>query len=120
MRRFAKVNYYAVLGVSPLASRGEIRAAYRVLARTEHPDVGGDPERFSLVAEAWEVLGNDEERAYYNADRKLRMRADRPYTQVRYASSPSGASERVATAEHTDAANGLTDTQRWMRNKRRL
>lgn len=120
MRRFSDINYYAVLGVSALASRDEIRAAYRALVRTAHPDAGGDPEEFSKIAEAWEVLGNDDDREYYDADRKLKARATRPYTRMREGAGFDGhgeRGERVATATPDD---GLSDSERWMRNKRRL
>src|SRR5690242_5222466 len=50
MRRFSTMNYYAILGVTSYASKDEIKAKYRVLARKTHPDAGGDPERFAQIA----------------------------------------------------------------------
>ena len=47
IRRFATMNYYAILGVDSRAPKKDIKAAYRVLARKTHPDAGGDPERFA-------------------------------------------------------------------------
>jgi curved DNA-binding protein len=50
---------YEVLGVERGASRKEIQAAYRRLARRYHPDVNADPaatERFKQINEAYEVL----------------------------------------------------------------
>jgi len=36
----------------------QIRRSFRNLASKEHPDKGGDPERFRLVQQAYEVLSN--------------------------------------------------------------
>jgi curved DNA-binding protein len=50
---------YEVLGVDRGASRQEIQAAYRRLARRYHPDVNADPgaaERFRQINEAYAVL----------------------------------------------------------------
>jgi curved DNA-binding protein CbpA len=115
MRQFSDVNYYEVLGVTSRATYDEIRAAYRVLARETHPDAGGDPERFGLIAEAWEVLSDKDEREYYDAERSLRMRAARPY--VRFPTEPSADEADDAAGPKDD---GLSERQRWMQNKRRF
>ncbi len=69
-----KKNYYEILGVSEKASSGEIRKAFRRLAKKYHPDVNpGDKAaegRFKEVNEAHEVLGDEKKRAQYDAMRK--------------------------------------------------
>jgi curved DNA-binding protein CbpA len=115
IRRFGDTNYYAVLGVSSDASRERIKAAYRDLARKTHPDAGGDPERFAMIAEAWEVLGSDDERELYDAERSLAMRAARPYMTSPRTPTPAG---KPSAPDADDEA--LTDRQRWMRTKRRF
>jgi DnaJ-class molecular chaperone len=56
---------YEVLGVSEDASADEIKAVYRQLARTFHPDVNADPaavEHFREITEAFLVLVDPEKR----------------------------------------------------------
>jgi curved DNA-binding protein CbpA len=67
---------YRVLDVDPSADCSRIRAAYRALAAVHHPDhagAGGE-QRMRELNRAWEVLGNPERRAAYDALR----RASRP------------------------------------------
>jgi len=56
-------NYYQILGVSRNASDEEIKTAYRSLARTHHPDKGGDKEHFQKIQEAYEHLSNPQKKA---------------------------------------------------------
>ncbi|HWF23821.1 MAG TPA: molecular chaperone DnaJ [Solirubrobacteraceae bacterium] len=63
-------DYYDVLGVPRGADDGEIKKAFRRLARELHPDVNShDPdaeEKFKEAAEAYEVLSDSERRATYD------------------------------------------------------
>ncbi len=66
----AKRDYYEVLGVGRDASQPEIKKAFRALALKLHPDKNpGDKEaeaRFKEVAEAYDVLGDDQKRQTYD------------------------------------------------------
>ncbi|KAJ1815942.1 DnaJ- protein scj1, partial [Coemansia sp. RSA 2599] len=63
-------DYYKILGVSRDASQQEIKRQYKTLSRKHHPDKNpGDEEaheRFIELAEAYEVLSDDEKREIYN------------------------------------------------------
>ncbi|MEO3991156.1 curved DNA-binding protein [Pseudocitrobacter cyperus] len=62
-------DYYTILGVKPTDDLKTIKTAYRRLARKYHPDVSKENDaeaRFKDLAEAWEVLKDDEKRAEYD------------------------------------------------------
>jgi molecular chaperone DnaJ len=62
-------DYYELLGVPRDASEGDIKKAFRRLARELHPDVSDAPdadERFREVVEAYEVLSKSETRELYD------------------------------------------------------
>ncbi len=64
-----KRDYYEILGIDRSATREDIRAAYRRLAKQYHPDVNSaeDAEdRFKEINEAYAVLSDDERRAAYD------------------------------------------------------
>lgn len=60
-------DLYELLGVGRDATPAEIKAAYRSLVKTHHPDIGGDPEFFVKLNAAYNVLTNEEERKYYDS-----------------------------------------------------
>lgn len=59
-------DYYKTLGVPRNASADEIKKAYRKLARTHHPDAGGDEAKFKDINEAYEVLSDEKKRKLYD------------------------------------------------------
>lgn len=59
-------DYYKTLGVSRNATAEEIKKAFRKLARTHHPDAGGDEAKFKELNEAYEVLSDDKKRQLYD------------------------------------------------------
>jgi DnaJ-class molecular chaperone len=63
-------DYYKILEIDKKATPAEVKKAYRTLAKKNHPDKNlGDKkaeERFKLVNEANEVLGNPEKRKQYD------------------------------------------------------
>ncbi len=64
-----KRDYYVVLGVAKDVSEGDLKRAFRELARKHHPDVapeGDDGERFRELNEAYAVLSDRDNRARYD------------------------------------------------------
>ena len=65
------MDFYVILGVGPDASAAEIKRAYRRLSRRYHPGVNpGDraaQERFSRIAEAYQVLIDPVRRREYDS-----------------------------------------------------
>ncbi len=94
-------NFYEVLGVPQEASSDQIKKKYRELARVWHPDVVKDKDMgqrvFSQINQAYQVLGDSERRAQYNA------------TLATAASSKNGASANGASGNGT-SGNGTYPT----------
>ena len=56
MPRNSRAAALAVLGLHQGASQDAIKAAFRQLVKRHHPDVGGSPEDFLRVSEAYQQL----------------------------------------------------------------
>ena len=59
-------DYYKILNVDKNATEKEIKKQYRILAMKNHPDKGGDPENFKDIAEAYEILSDQDKRKQYD------------------------------------------------------
>jgi molecular chaperone DnaJ len=62
----AQEDYYNLLGVQKGASADDIKRAYRKLAGENHPDRGGDAEKFKKINEAYQVLSDAQKRSQYD------------------------------------------------------
>lgn len=60
------VDYYKLLDVDISCSIETIRTTYLQLAKKNHPDQGGDTEKFQLICEAYECLYNKNNRKSYD------------------------------------------------------
>ncbi|CAE8600290.1 unnamed protein product [Polarella glacialis] len=68
---------YALLGVDADALLPDIIQAYRKKAMTEHPDKGGDKDRFDDLNKAYNIISDEKKRAAYDAElEKARERAE--------------------------------------------
>lgn len=65
-RKINDLKYYEILGVPRSASPDELKKAYKKAAMKNHPDKGGDPEKFKELAQAYEVLSDSEKREIYD------------------------------------------------------
>lgn len=57
---------YDRLGLSPFTTQAEIKAAYRKLVKSVHPDAGGGADEFAKIQQAYDVLSDPERRKRYD------------------------------------------------------
>lgn len=70
------MTLYDDLGVSKDADEATIKRAYRQRAQKDHPDKGGDKERFHRAQTAYKVLSDAPRRARYDQDGNTEVKAD--------------------------------------------
>jgi hypothetical protein len=84
-------DLYRTLQVDSEADVDVIRAAYRVLAARNHPDVGGSSEKMSVINQAWNTLSNPIARSAYDRERRIRTNGEK---WDAYGSGPNAARDR--------------------------
>jgi len=78
-------DLYAILGLREDASEDAVKAVYRQLARTFHPDVNSSAdavEHFREITEAFVVLSDPEKRKAYDRQRRRRSRGTEEETET--------------------------------------
>jgi curved DNA-binding protein CbpA len=69
------VTYYETLGVAEDVPQTDLRAAYKQRALENHPDKGGDADKFDAIQKAFAKLGDDKAREAYDDElEKLRAK----------------------------------------------
>jgi len=118
-------DYYAILEVDENASADEIRRSFRRLALIHHPDKNhDDPEgatqRFAALQQAYEVLSDEQERAWYDSHRSALVPepdAETVVNDIKRGAAPSRARDRGLTVRHIQAFlnpsiwSGFTDDE---------
>ena len=70
-----EVDHYTVLGVSTDATEKQLKTAYRVRSLKFHPDKkGGHTAAFQRIAEAYEVLSDEDKRRTYDEGGDIRVK----------------------------------------------
>lgn len=70
-------DFYLVLGVSEDVSAAELAKTYRRLCKLHHPDLGGDPERFRYITQAYAVVSHPERRERYDGQLRSQRESKR-------------------------------------------
>src|SRR5215213_7680492 len=101
---------YQVLGVARGATKAQIKAAHRTLAKRYHPDAAtGDTQRFRDVHEAYQLLSDPLRRREWDARHAAGpMRADEPAKPT-----PRRRRKTVADEPPTVRPEGAARTYRW-------
>lgn len=103
-----QLDHYAVLGVEPTASAGQITSAYRRLVRELHPDTSPDEPaadgRFADVVAAYGTLHDPDLRAAY--DSRLGVNGSKRPPGHHARSHHAGVSVRVTQAPHPADRHG--------------
>ncbi|KAH8094576.1 DnaJ-domain-containing protein [Cristinia sonorae] len=101
-------DYYALLEVDESATADEIKRSFRKLALIHHPDKNHDnieeaTKRFAELQQAYEVLSDEQERAWYDSHRASLVPepdADTVFEDIKRGAAPPRARDRGLTVNH--------------------
>jgi curved DNA-binding protein CbpA len=66
-----KKDLYEIIGVDKNATKEEIKKQYRKKSMENHPDHGGDKDKFSEIALSYKILSKEESRKKYDDGENL-------------------------------------------------
>ncbi|KAK0204621.1 DnaJ domain-containing protein [Desarmillaria ectypa] len=102
------VDYYQLLEVDENATADELKRSFRRLALVHHPDkntndVEGATKRFAAMQQAYEVLSDEQERAWYDSHKaslQPEPDAEKVFEDIRRGVPPPRARDRGLTVRH--------------------
>ncbi|KAK0469973.1 uncharacterized protein EV420DRAFT_1257249 [Desarmillaria tabescens] len=102
------VDYYQLLEVDENATADELKRSFRRLALVHHPDknpndVEGATKRFAAMQQAYEVLSDEQERAWYDSHKaslQPEPDAETVFEDIRKGAPPPRARDRGLTVRH--------------------
>ncbi len=102
-REWLERDYYEILGVGRNASAKEVKKAYRKLAQTYHPDANPDDadaeRKFKDINEAYDVIGDADQRKEYDQVRDAFSRGE-------FVGGPGGRAQYVRFEDLGDFFSG--------------
>jgi len=107
-----ETNLYSLLGVDSQASEEAVKIAYRQRLLVEHPDKGGDQDKFDELKRAFSILDSPEEREAYD----LKIQAAEAHAQLVHggpAPAQQGAAIDAAARKKTAPEIGSKRQKDW-------
>ncbi|KAF9448619.1 DnaJ-domain-containing protein [Macrolepiota fuliginosa MF-IS2] len=106
----APVDYYQLLEVEETATQDEIKRSFRRLALLHHPDKNHEnieeaTKKFAEIQQAYEVLSDEQERAWYDSHKASlapEPDAETVFEDVKRGAPPSRARDRGLTERHLE------------------